>query len=74
MEPATKPTEPSTSLGHITTDEERSFRGRHADVRQKARQVLEDLLEGNARFRKVGEQHNEECQISIAFTRNKFAP
>ncbi len=40
-------------LGHLTEEEEKSHRGSDAEVRQKARQALESLLEGNARFRKV---------------------
>jgi hypothetical protein len=46
-------TAPPANLGHITEEDEKSYRGSDAEVRQKARQALESLLEGNARFRKV---------------------
>lgn len=51
--PESPPAASSASLGHIAEEEERSYRGNDAEVRQKARQALESLLEGNARFLKV---------------------
>ncbi|BDA49908.1 probable carbonic anhydrase 1 at N-terminal half [Coccomyxa sp. Obi] len=50
--PEIPPAAPNTGLGHITEEDERSYRGSDAEVRQKARQALESLLEGNARFLK----------------------
>ncbi|CAL8465564.1 g5100 [Coccomyxa elongata] len=50
--PESPPAAPNVSLGHITEEDERSYRGSDAEVRQKARQALESLLEGNARFLK----------------------
>lgn len=51
--PDSPPAAPNVSLGHITEEDERSYRGSDSEVRQKARQALESLLEGNARFLKV---------------------
>lgn len=51
--PGSPATAPPANLGHITEEDEKSYRGSDAEVRQKARQALESLLDGNARFRKV---------------------
>ncbi len=49
------PEPPIPSLGHLTPpQEDGSVRGSQSELRQGARNALEALLQGNARFRKVG--------------------
>lgn len=69
--PAVTAPSPTPNLGHITEEDEKSYRGSDAEVRQKARQALESLLEGNARFTKVlysficSPRHSSSLQLSV---------
>lgn len=50
---AAPPPAGSRGLGHLSREEEPSFRGANSELRQKARHTLENLLAGNVRFRRV---------------------
>ena len=51
--PQTQVQLPVSSPISLTDEEERMSRDSNAEIRQKAHQVLESLMSGNARFRKV---------------------
>ena len=56
--PQTQVQLPASSPINLTDEEERMSRDSNAEIRQKAHQVLESLMRGNERFRKV-------CQRSL---------
>ena len=51
--PQTQVQLPASSPINLTDEEERMSRDSNAEIRQKAHQVLESLMRGNERFRKV---------------------
>ena len=69
--PQTQVQLPASSPINLTDEEERMSRDSNAEIRQKAHQVLESLMSGNERFRKVCRRaqwalllHMHSCQCS----------
>ena len=61
--PQTQVQLPASSPISLTDEEERMSRDSNAEIRQKAHQVLESLMRGNERFRKVC--HRARCFLLL---------